>query len=235
MPELTLPRVAVVLPGTGSDAHFAARAFTDALSQVGVDVVAVDPDPRRVVGSYLDALTAAADRHGPILAGGISIGAAVALQWAARHGSLAVGVLAALPAWTGDPVDAPAALSATLTARRLRADGLEAVTGAMIESSPAWLGGELERSWRSQWPHLPLALDEAAGYRGLDEHEMARTTTPVGICAATDDPVHPLAVGEQWAALLPHAAVETVTLDQVGADPGALGRGCLAALSRAVR
>ncbi|GAA4476953.1 alpha/beta fold hydrolase [Rhodococcus olei] len=233
MAQLTLPPVAVALPGTGSDAHFAARAFTGALSQVGVHVIAVEPDPRRVVGSYVDALNAAAESHGPVLAAGISIGASVALQWATRHPERATGVLAALPAWTGDPTDAPAALSASLTANRLRADGLDAVTGAMIETSPAWLGGELERSWRSQWPHLPRALDEAAAYHGLTEEEMAHTAVPVGICAAVDDAVHPLEVGALWSRVLPHAAIDTVTLDDIGADPEVLGRVSLAALRRA--
>ncbi|SDC96476.1 alpha/beta fold hydrolase [Rhodococcus tukisamuensis] len=234
MPHQKLPPVAVVLPGTGSDAAFATRAFTDALSQVGVRVIAVEPNPRRVVGSYLDALDEAAAEHGSILAGGVSIGAAVALAWAAEHPSRTAGVLAALPAWTGSPEGAPAAMSAAYTAGRLRAEGLDAVTSAMIETSPAWLGGELERSWRSQWPHLPSALDEASGYRGLTEAEMARMTVPVGICAATDDPVHPHEVASEWAAALPVAAVATTTLDAIGADAGVLGRACLTALSDAL-
>ncbi|MFC4602817.1 alpha/beta fold hydrolase [Rhodococcus kronopolitis] len=234
MPELKLPPVAVVLPGTGSDASFAARAFTEAFSQVGVHTIAVEPDPRRVVGSYLDALGDAATEHGSILACGVSIGAAVALSWAAEHPTRAAGVLAALPAWTGSPVDAPAALSAAYTASRLREDGLEAVTAAMIETSPAWLGGELERSWRSQWPHLPLALDEASGYGGLTVAQMSLLDVPVGICAATDDPVHPHRVALEWAAALPVSAVATTTLDAIGADAGVLGRTCLSALTDAV-
>ncbi|MFD4294831.1 alpha/beta fold hydrolase [Rhodococcus sp. NPDC058505] len=232
MAPLTLPPVAVALPGTGSDADFAARAFTAALSQAGVRVIAVDPDPRRVVDSYWDALNAAAARHHRILAAGISIGAAVALDWAAQHPGSAAGVLAALPAWTGDPRDAPAAASAAFTAQRLRADGLEAVIEEMVASSPGWLGIELARSWRSQWPHLPRALDEAARYDALTEDRLAGTPVPVGICAAVDDAVHPIAVARQWVGVLPHAALETVTLDDVGADPAALGRGCLAALAR---
>lgn len=94
--------VAVVLPGTGSDAHFVERAFAGPLAAAGVRTVAVDPDPARVVGSYLDALDRAA-AEGPVLAGGVSLGAAVALRWAAENSGRTVGVLAALPAWTGSP------------------------------------------------------------------------------------------------------------------------------------
>lgn len=230
MAALTLPPAAVALPGTGSDADFAARAFAPALSQVGVHVIAVEPDPTRLVASYLDALNSAFEQYGAVLAAGVSIGASVALEWATRHPDRSAGVLAALPAWTGDPTDTPAALSATFTAGRLRADGLDAVTAAMVESSPAWLGGELARSWRSQWPHLPVALDEAAGYHAPTAAEMTRCRVPVGICAAVDDAVHPLTVAHEWERALPHAAVATTTLDEVGADPGVLGRQALDAL-----
>lgn len=232
MASLTLPPVAVALPGTGSDADFAARAFTDALSQIGVHVIAVEPDPARLVGSYLDALNSAAQQHGPILAAGISIGASIALEWATEHPDRAAGVLAALPAWTGDPANAPAALSAAYTAGRLRADGLDAVTTEMTASSPAWLAGELERSWRSQWPQLPLALDEAARYHAPTADDMARCEVPVGICAAVDDAVHPLTVSQDWTRMLPHSVLGTVTLDEIGADPSVLGRVSLDALQR---
>ncbi|MFD1814038.1 alpha/beta hydrolase [Rhodococcus gannanensis] len=232
MASFRLPPVAVALPGTGSDADFAARAFTHALSQAGVHVIAVEPDPSRLVGSYRDALDAAAAQHGPILAAGISIGASVALEWAIEHPDRAAGVLAALPAWTGDPADAPAARSAAYTAVRLRADGLQAVTSEMKATSPVWLGGELERSWRSQWPNLPLALDEASGYHAPTPEEMARCAVPVGICAAVDDAVHPHVVAQAWTRSLPQSALGTVTLDEIGADPSALGRVALDALQQ---
>ncbi|WP_305094826.1 alpha/beta fold hydrolase [Prescottella sp. R16] len=220
---------AVVLPGTGSDANFADRAFRPALTGAGITVIAVDPDPRRVVGSYRDAMDAAADRHGPIVVGGVSIGAAVALAWALDHPDRTVAVLAALPAWTGTPTDTPAAGSALFTAARLRADGLDAVTAEMAASSPPWLAAELTRSWRSQWPDLPSALEEAAHYRAPDLDDLARLDVPVGIAAAVDDAVHPLTVAKEWATVLPNAALSELTLDEVGADPGVLGRASLSA------
>jgi len=97
MPSDSRPCVAVVLPGTGSDADFVARAFTKPLTCRGVRTAAVEPDPRRVVGSYVDALDAAAAQHGRILVGGVSIGAAVALQWAGSHPDHVAGILAAVP------------------------------------------------------------------------------------------------------------------------------------------
>ncbi|MCQ4122270.1 alpha/beta fold hydrolase [Rhodococcus tibetensis] len=235
MPSTYRPRTAVVLPGTGSDADFVARAFTEPLALRGVRTLAVDPDPRRVVGSYVDALDAAASTDEPILVGGVSIGAAVALQWAAAHHDQVAGVLAALPAWTGCADDAPAAASARFTAARLRADGLERVTADMVASSPPWLGRELAKSWRSQWPHLPAALDEASRYHGPGENDLRRIDVPVGIAAATDDAVHPIEVARTWATRLPHAALVTVSLDEVGADPAVLGYASLRALDSVLR
>ncbi|MFB9701840.1 alpha/beta fold hydrolase [Rhodococcus aetherivorans] len=222
--------VAVVLPGTGSDARFVERAFGGPLAAAGIRAVAVDPDPARVVGSYVDALERAAT-DGPVLVGGVSLGAAVALRWAAEHPGRTVGVLAALPAWTGSPEAAPAAASARWTAGELRAHGLAAVTAAMVASSPAWLGVELARSWRSQWPGLPAALDEASRYRAPDRDELRTVEVPVGIAAAVDDPVHPLAVAQEWCAHLRRAALGTVTLAGIGGDPAVLGATCLEALA----
>ena len=230
-PARNAPPTAVVLPGTGSDAQFADAAFRVPLERRGIRVVAVDPDPRRVVDSYLEALDREA-RAGAILAGGVSIGAAVALHWAANNPSSTCGVLAALPAWTGSPENAPAAASARWTAHELRTHGLEPVIAAMVESSPGWLGRELSRSWRAQWPDLPSALDEAAAFHALDTDGLASVTVPVGITAASDDAVHPVAVAQQWAALLPRAALTTVGLDTIGTDPSVLGTGCLSAWDR---
>ncbi|WP_072687707.1 alpha/beta fold hydrolase [Rhodococcus marinonascens] len=230
MPFDFRPTVALILPGTGSDADFVNRAFTDPLTSHGIATVAVEPDPRRVVAGYFDALDCAA-LHERIIIGGVSIGAAVALQWAGTNPDRVVGVLAALPAWTGTAGEAPAAAGARFTAARLRADGIEKVTAEMIASSPSWLGRELAKSWQSQWPHLPAALDEAAEYRAPAVEELERIAVPVGIVAATDDPVHPLEVARIWADRLPHAGLATVSLEQIGADPAILGRESFRALN----
>lgn len=226
-------RTAVLLPGTGSDAHFVDTAFGPELRRRGIAAIAVDPDPRAVIAGYVAALDEAAAR-GPILVGGVSLGAAVALQWAHDNPTRTLGVLAALPAWTGDPAEAPAAASARWTASELRAHGLAAVTAAMAASSPAWLARELTRSWHAQWPDLPAALDEAARYRAPDVEELRAVRTPVGITAAVDDAVHPVEVARQWARELPEAELTTVTLARVGEDPAVLGRSCCAALDRLV-
>jgi pimeloyl-ACP methyl ester carboxylesterase len=223
---------AVLLAGTGSDDDYVRRAFSRPLADAGAELIAPPPRPQGLVDGYLAALDDAAG-DGPICVGGISIGAAVAATWALAHPDRTVAVLAALPAWTGEPADAPAALAARYSADQLRRGGLEATTAQMRVSSPPWLADELTRSWRAQWPALPAAMEEAAVYVAPGSADLARLTAPMGVAVAIDDPIHPAQVGAHWAATAPRAALATVTLAQFGADSAELGRACLAALTQA--
>lgn len=204
--------------------------FSPALEDAGALVVAHRPQPARLIAGYREALDEAG-RHAPIVIAGVSLGAAVAASWAIAHPGRVAAVLAALPAWTGAPQRAPAALAAVHTAAELRRDGLEATTARMRASSPPWLATELTRSWARQWPDLPDAMLEAARYLAPTAEELATLAVPMGVASASDDPVHPLAVGAQWAATAPHACLRIVTLDQIGAEPASLGAACLAALN----
>lgn len=230
MPDLPRPALVVGLPGTGSDADFARRAFGPACAAWDLPFLAVEPDPRDVVASCRAALDTAA-RSGPVLAAGISLGAAIAVEWACARAESAFGVIAALPAWTGaDTTGCPAALSAAGTAAQLRQDGLEAVIDRMRAGSPAWLAAALTQSWRAQWPDLPRALEEAAAYAWPTPETLAALSVPTAIVAAADDPVHPLAVAEDWSALIPHADLHRITLHQLGTDPAVLGTVALPSL-----
>jgi pimeloyl-ACP methyl ester carboxylesterase len=171
-----------------------------------------------------------AARRAPIAVGGVSIGAAVSAGWALAHPERIVAVLAALPAWTGSPEIAPAAMAARHSAEVLRRDGLASATAAMRASSPQWLADELTRSWLAQWPSLPDAMEQAAAYVAPRLDELERLSVPMGVAAATDDPVHPLEVAVEWVSAAPRAALRTVTLDEMGADPAVLGAACVAAL-----
>ena len=218
---------AILLPGTGSDEDYLRRAFSGPFMQAGISLTAVAPETDGLVAGYLRALDAAT---GPIVVGGVSIGATVAARWALDHPDRAIAVLAVLPPWTGAPDGAPAALSARHTADHLRRAGLATTTAEMRSSSPAWLADELSRSWRRQWPGLPDAMDEAAAYPGPHVAELGSLTTPMAVVAAPDDVIHPSEVALEWASLVPRAALEMVTLAQFGPDPAALGAAGLAAL-----
>jgi pimeloyl-ACP methyl ester carboxylesterase len=230
VPDLPRPALVVGLPGTGSDADFARRAFGPACAAWDLPFLAVEPDPRRVVASCRAALDTAA-RSGPVLAAGISLGAAIAVEWACARAESAFGVIAALPAWTGaDTSGCPASLSAAVTAEQLRADGLEVVVERMREGSPDWLAAALTQSWHAQWPDLPQALEEAADYAWPTPETLAALSVPAVVVTAVDDPVHPLAVAEDWAELIPRAELQRITLNELGADPAVLGARGLASL-----
>ncbi|RMI30076.1 alpha/beta fold hydrolase [Nocardia stercoris] len=223
MPDLPTPALVVALPGTGSDGLFVTRAFGAACAARDLPLLAVEPDPYRVVDSYRAALDEAA-RRGPVIIAGISLGAAVAVEWAAQHPAAVTGVVAALPAWTGaDTTGCPAALSASASAAQLRADGLAAVLERMRASTPGWLADALTHSWTAQWPGLPNGLDEAAAYRWPTPELLATVTTPTAVVTAVDDPVHPLWVAQEWANRIPGATLARTSLDDIGADPGVLG------------
>jgi len=221
--------VTVLLPGTGSDDDYLRRVFAGPLEQEGAVLAAVPPRADDLIRGYLQGLDEAA-LAGPIIVGGVSIGAVVAVRWALDHPDRVVAVLAVLPPWTGTPDSAPAALSARHTAAQLRRDGLAAATAAMRSSSPPWLADELTRSWRRQWPDLPDAMDEAAAYPGPSTAELRRLAAPMGVVAATDDLIHPMGVAGEWVASAPRAALRTVTLEQFGPDPAVLGAAGVAAL-----
>ncbi|MGD9991450.1 MAG: alpha/beta fold hydrolase [Pseudonocardia sp.] len=227
--------VAVVLPGSGSDALFVRSAFDAPLAAVGAQLIAPDPDPGRgVVAGYRSALDEAlrtvrsmtSDTRIRLLVGGVSLGAHVAAGWAARQGPAApvAGLLLALPGWTGAPADAPAARSALVTAHQVRASGLDATLTALRASAPRWLATELARSWTAHGDGLADAFDEAAATPAPGAGVLRGLPVPAGVVACVDDPVHPVAVARRWAELLPRARLVETRLDAVGADPATLGR-----------
>ncbi|MGQ0576039.1 MAG: alpha/beta hydrolase, partial [Pseudonocardia sp.] len=118
---------AVVLPGSGSDDVFVRAAFAGPLRALGIDLVAPVPRPGPcVVTACRTALDGARARvPGPLLVGGVSLGAHVAARWAADRGAAGIaGLLLALPAWTGPAGAAPAARAARARAAKVRAHGL---------------------------------------------------------------------------------------------------------------
>jgi len=205
------------------------------LRSIGITLDAVTPRPGGdVVAGYRAALDAALDGPGPFLVGGISLGAHVATAWAAERAPAGLmGVLVALPAWTGPPDGAPAAAAARATAAQVRAGGLAAAVAAARAGAPPWLADELARAWSGYGPGLADALDAAAAQGAPDLAALGSLTVPVGIAALVDDPVHPLAAARTWAGALPRAATRTTTLTALGSDPAVLGRAAVRAWRQA--
>lgn len=221
------PTTLVAMPGTGSDADYVDRAFGPAADALGLELVALRPCTDLVSGHLTRLDEVAAEHHTPILVGGVSIGAAIAVRWALTNGpDRCAGVWAALPAWSGDPARAPAAWSATATADTLESTGLTATIDAMRSTSPTWLADELARSWRALGPALLPQLRGAAEYHAPEIAEIAGLRVPLAVTAAVDDPVHPHEVGVAWAQAAPRGTLTELTLDAWGHAPSALGDGC---------
>jgi hypothetical protein len=229
----------VLLPGSGSDAQFVRRAFAGPLAALGIGLHAVPaPLGQDPVGHHRAALDAVLDQEpGPLLVGGISLGAHIAAGWVAAlpPERRPAGLLLALPAWRGPAEGAPAALAARLTAARVRDEGVAgALAAARAGGAPAWLVAELARAWAGYGAGLADALDAAATTPGPDDHTLAGLAVPTGIAALHDDPIHPHAEAVAWAARLPTAALCTATFAAFGTDPEVIGRAALLAWLRAL-
>lgn len=151
------------------------------------------------------------------MVGGVSLGAHVAARWAAANPDRCAGLVLALPAWTGAPDGAPAALAARASAEIVRSQGLTAA----LAGTSGWLHDELTRAWHGYGDQLVPHLEEAAESLAPTLDELRSLDVPTGIVGCTDDPVHPIAVARAWAEALPRAVLVTTTLD---AYPHALGR-----------
>ncbi|HEY2207554.1 MAG TPA: alpha/beta hydrolase [Pseudonocardia sp.] len=230
---------ALLLPGGGSDEVFVRTVFTEPLRAVGASVRTPPFRPGSgVVDGYLEELDAAARKGAPLLVGGVSLGAQVAARWAAARcrssaGDIPVGLLLALPAWTGCPDGAPGAVAAALGAAAVRRDGLDAVVETTRYGTPDWLGNELSRAWRRHDGFLADSLSVTARTPGPTEAELAALRVPVGLVGLRDDPVHPWSVAARWHELLPCSALVGTTLGAFGRDRATVGRAAVLAWLRA--
>lgn len=223
-------KTAMLLPGTGSDDVFVRSAFAVSVTGLGMDFHAASPrGGSRFIAGYLDDLDSAA-ADGPIVAGGVSIGAHVAADWAVRNPDRCAGLLLAMPAWSGAAGGAPAARLALASARLVADHGVEEAIRIAQDGAPGWLADELARAWRRYGVDLAPSLAAAAAEPAPSAADLGTLAMPVGLVCCTDDPVHPAPITEDWAAALPAAAVARTSLAALGADRAVLGRAAVTAL-----
>lgn len=233
-----MPRLsAVVLPGTGSDEIFVRSVFARPLAALGIELIAPPPPKGAdvVTGSprLLDEI--AGTFEGPLLVGGISLGAHLATEWALRRQDRCAGVLVALPAWNGAADAAPAAVAAGGCADLVAREGLAAALEVATSGVAPWLAAELTRAWRRHGEQLAASLRAASLHPAPELTRLPQLRVPVGIAACTDDPVHPVAVARAWQQALPNAALLETTLRAVGVDRQVLGEAAVRAWLQARR
>ena len=232
-PADTVVDTAVVLPGTGSDEVFVRSVFEVPFAAVCVRTVTPKPVPGTMLAeSYLAALDEAAE-EGPVVAGGVSFGAHLAAEWALANAGRCAGLVLALPGWHGLPGDAPGAVAARFAASLARERGVDGALAVATDGAPPWLAAELTRSWLGYGDGLADSLAAAADRPAPSLASLSALDVPVGVAGCVDDPVHPLAVAEEWLGALPRATLCTTRLGVLGVDPEALGRAAVLAWLRA--
>jgi pimeloyl-ACP methyl ester carboxylesterase len=144
-----------------------------------------------------------------------------------------VGVLAALPAWTGvpGPVAAATAASAATVERVGTAAALE--RAAAGPGAVRWVADELAAAWPAYGTRLAASLRAAAAADGPTPAELAALRVPVGVVAFTDDPMHPVAVAQEWVRVIPRGGLARLRLADLGADRAVLGTAAVAAWTQA--
>ncbi|MBZ9738971.1 MULTISPECIES: alpha/beta fold hydrolase [unclassified Mesorhizobium] len=174
------------------------------------------------IAMFADDVLAAADAAGMerFVAGGISMGAAIALHLAARHPDRVAGLVVVRPAWTFDaapqnmqpyveagelisrlPLDeARAAFTSSATAARFRdeaPDNLASLLGFFARENPD-VFAEVMQAIANDGP-------------GVTRAEAAGLAIPTLVIGSGIDLVHPLATARELAEVIPGAAFVEVT------------------------
>lgn len=206
---------AVLCHGAGSSAEFLARAFpADRLGVAGCRYV---DDRTGDMAAITAALAAAAEGvGGPVLLGGVSLGAHAAadLLSSPTAPSHAVGALLCMPAWLGEPD--PVAAMTGATATQVRTSGIAHLL-AQLDGSD-WVTRELRRAWTQRDDGaLAAELLTASTQPTPGDDRLAGVRLPVGVVALADDPFHPAATAARWVRSLPYGALSV--LGRADPDP----------------
>jgi pimeloyl-ACP methyl ester carboxylesterase len=215
--------------GLGGDAAQVADVFPDApparritLECRGQGGSSFGPPGRLSIATFADDLEALADRLalGEVVAGGISMGAAIAARLAVRRRDRVRALILARPAWVaaaGPDNMRPYALVGELMARhppeearrRFDRSATAATLSAQAPDNLASLRGFFARPEPAAFGHLLTAI--AADGPGVSEDDLRRIAVPTLVIGHARDLAHPLASAEALAALIPGARLCIIT------------------------
>ncbi len=175
------------------------------------------------IARFADDVTALIETlPGPVVLGGISMGAAIATRIAVRRPDLVRGLVLVRPAWGTQA--APPNMQANAEVGRMIAAG--AGRGA-FQNSPtakhlALVAPDNLASLMGFFDREPLAVTStlltqiSTDGPGITDLDLAKLRLPVLICGTTLDAVHPLVLARELAALIP--ASRFIELPPKGAD-----------------
>jgi pimeloyl-ACP methyl ester carboxylesterase len=212
----------VVAHGAGSSPDVAQRAFPGAVSfwlagHGGTSPAADDgATDRRALASLVA-------REQSSFVAGISYGAHQVARWAAAGLPPQVARLAlVMPAWTGSP--GPTAAATAAQADEFARVGIDAALRRITNDHPGWVADALAASWPlHDREGIVAALHTVASSTAPSEGELASIGVPTTIVALADDPLHPAAVAQAWAELIPRSRLLVVTASSL-ADLGTAAR-----------
>jgi pimeloyl-ACP methyl ester carboxylesterase len=154
------------------------------------------------------------------IVGGISMGAAVALNFTLRSPEQVMGLVISRPAWLDGPMGKSAdiyAMIAQLIRRWGPARGLELFKQSEIYTEVLKLSPDAAKSLCGQFEN-PRAEGSVAILERLprdapnaDRRQWASITVPTLILATRQDPIHPFEYGEQIAQIIPNAEFHEIT------------------------
>jgi pimeloyl-ACP methyl ester carboxylesterase len=194
----------------------------------------VGPEEKICLGAFADDLSALMN-HLQIreaIVGGISMGAAITLNFTLRHPGRVVGLVQSRPAW----LDAPCPWNVrmfSLVSRCIREHG-------RLKGKQAFLESPEYRDTLERWPDVALSLAgqfdnpqiEESAFKferiindapSRDRKEWAGISVPTLVMGNQRDPIHPFEYAEVMARLIPGATIreltpKSVSLEQHNAD-----------------
>lgn len=174
------------------------------------------------IAMFADDVLAAADAAGldRFVAGGISMGAAIALHLASRHPDRVLGLVLVRPAWAFDaapqnmrPYVEVAELIRRLPLAEARETFASSATSARFRTEApdnlASLLGFFARENATVFAEVMQAI--AADGPGVTQAEAAGFATPTLVIGSAIDLVHPLATARELAATIPNTTFTEVT------------------------
>ncbi|MBE7185981.1 MAG: alpha/beta hydrolase [Methylobacterium mesophilicum] len=179
-------------------------------------------DGRHSIATFADDVAALVEYLdlAPVVIGGISMGAAIAIRLAVTRPERVRGLILARPAWVADAAPENMQPNAEVGAllERLPPDEAQAVFarsetfGRLAALSPDNL-----QSLQGFFSREPLAVTAsllraiAADGPGIAEAELAALRIPALVLGTTEDVIHPIADAERLAALIPGARFARLT------------------------
>lgn len=199
-----------------------------------------DMAPAPSIASFADDVAGLIETlPGPVVLGGISMGAAIAIRIAVLRPDLVRALVLVRPAWITDatpPNMAPnaevGALLARLPAHQARETFAASATAQYLAAHApdnlASLMGFFDRKPQDQTARLLTAI--SADGPGISRADLAALTLPTLVCATSEDAIHPAAHAEALAGFIPQA--QLVHLPPKGRDKPAHLAALTAAMTR---